>query len=106
MEPTKNVGKAIDDRLKKARGAWAILKKTLIANNQIDIKLKVILFDSLIGSILLYGLNTMNINSTLINKLQSFYSGCIRYLAYGRYEDQKNQIIPNIEIRKNTTYPQ
>ena len=63
-EPDKKVNKAIEDRIKKARGAWISLRRTLIANNNIGKKLKLILFQSLIGSILRYGLTTLEINST------------------------------------------
>ena len=65
----------------------------LIDNNQIEVKLKLTLFGSLIGSILLYGLNAIHINNARIKKLQTFYSGCIRYLIYGRYEDREERLI-------------
>ena len=54
---------------------------------------------SLIGSILLYGLNTIDICGPRIRKLQTFYSGRIRFLLHGRYEDQKEQLVGNQIIR-------
>ena len=88
MEPDKKMNKAVDDRIRKARAAWVILRKTLIANNEIDKGLKVNLFDSLIGSILLYGICLGELK-TNTDKIQPFYSSCIRYLIHGRYESQK-----------------
>ena len=38
-------------------------------------------------------------------KLQTFYSGRIRYLAHGRYENQKEKLENNSPIR-NKIYPQ
>ena len=62
-------------------------------------ELKVTLFDSLIGSIILYGLNTLNINNAQLKKLQTFYSGRMRYLIYGRYEAQKGRMVNSTKIR-------
>jgi len=72
MEPDKKINKAVDDRIRKEREAWITLRRTLISNNNIDKKLKICLFDSLIGSILLYGLSQCEINPTQIKKCNHF----------------------------------
>ena len=52
MVTDKNINKAVDDRIRRAREAWVTLRKTLIANGNISTKLEIILLlGSLIGSI-------------------------------------------------------
>ena len=89
METNTKSNKAVEDRLALARQAWKKLKNTLIKNDKIDPKLKLLLFDSLVGSVLLYGLTTIKINKTKMAQIQSFYSGCLRFLILGNYEAQK-----------------
>ena len=95
--------KAVEDRIKQAKTAWISLR-TLIANNSVDKNLKIMLFDSLISSMILYGLNTLNVK-TQIGKLQKFYSGCIRYIIYGKYEDKQEKMVNNTKIREDLNIP-
>ena len=46
--------------------------KTLIPNTQIGMKLKLTMWDSLIGSILVYGLNAIHINDTQAGNYRPF----------------------------------
>ena len=56
-EPDKKCTKAADGGIRKERFYRAKLRKTIIADKEIDKKLKIILLDSLNGTILIYGLN-------------------------------------------------
>ena len=87
MNTTNNLNEAVEDRIQKAKAAWRYIRNSIITNKNISKKLRLMLFDSLITSILLYSLHIIPMNKTNISKLQRFYSKCIRVIAEGNYKE-------------------
>ena len=50
-------------------------------------KLKIVLLDSLVGCGHMYGTNIPQLRHSQISKIQYFYSGCIRSLLQGRFDE-------------------
>ena len=96
INTNESMDEAIKDRLKKAKNAWHAIKNKYITNKEINTKLRLQLFDSLIGSILLYSLHIIQLNKTSISKIQSFYSKCVRTISEGYYHEN------NIKINNKT----
>ena len=78
---------AVNGRIRKAKHAWGLINKKLIINKQLDSKIKFRLYNALILSILIYGLNTHAIGNKLIYKIQNFYAKCIRYIVNENYRE-------------------
>ena len=68
----------IYDGIQKANDAWETFRGELPCGDGINVKLRLMLFDELITSILLYGLRIIPINKGSINKSQQFHKKCIR----------------------------
>jgi len=99
-----NTNEAIQDRLSKGNTAWRNIKNSYIPNKTLDTKLRLQLYDTLIGSILLYSLHVIPLNVSNLTKMQSFYSKCIRIAPEGTfYENEKK--IKNQEIRNKHNIP-
>ena len=91
MTADNNFTIAVLDRLNKAKGAWAKLRRSFLTNTVISIKYRLIISHSIIGSILLYGLHIFNLNNTNYSLMQSFYSKCIREITNGIKKFDPNQ---------------
>ena len=104
INTNESMDEAIKDRLKKAKNAWYAIKNKYITNKEINTKLRLQLFDSLIGSILLYSLHIIQLNKTNINKIQSFYSKCVRAISEGYYHENTINI-NNKTIRAKHNIP-
>ena len=70
MAADNKFNEAVDGRIKKSKYAWDTIKKKLIFNEKLNNKIKIRLFNSLILSILTYGLTTHNLNQNLLRKMQ------------------------------------
>ena len=57
MNTNNNLNEAVEDRLKKANAAWNNIRNSVITDEEISKKLRFMLFESLITSILLYSLH-------------------------------------------------
>ena len=87
MNTTNNLNEAVDDRIQKANAAWHNIRNSVITDKSVNKKLRLMLFESLITSILLYSLHIIPTNKTNISKLQRFYSKCIRVISEGTYKE-------------------
>ncbi len=67
----------IQQRINKARGAFSRLKNVWRASN-INLHLKIKLFNSCVKSILLYGCETWFVTNKTTQKLQAFVNRCLR----------------------------
>ena len=74
MEPDKKMNIAVSEGIRKAKIAWQITRNKINKYTDSDNKLKIILLDSLVGSVLLYSLHIIPLHHTLTEKLQTFYS--------------------------------
>ena len=108
MTTDNSTTKAVNDRLYKAKGAWATLRRSFITNKDLPIKHRIIILHASIGSILLYSLHCHNITKTNTNRLQSFYSKCIREIIYGihKFDPPENHTILTSLYELITIYPQ
>ena len=69
-----------------------------------DDQLKITLLNSLVGSVLTYGLHITPLKNTQISALQSFYSNCIRSLTQKRFSDLEKPT-SNSDIREKFNIP-
>ncbi len=67
----------IQQRINKARGAFSRLKNVWSANN-INLHLKIKLFNACVKSVLLYGCETWFVTNNTTQKLQAFVNRCFR----------------------------
>ena len=77
-----------------------ITKRELIGETGIDTKLRLMLFDSLITSIILFSLHIIPICNNSINKLQQFHSKCARIITKGYYQSGNPQVRNDIARQK------
>ena len=96
---------AVQDRLCKAKNAWAKLRRSFITNADIHIKYRLIIFHSIIGSILLYSLHIAELNKTNFSTMQSYYSKCIREIVNGirKFDPTQNRKLIN-KFGSKTTF--
>ena len=99
----KSMRKTIDDRIEKAKFAWENTKNMRKKKEMRD-KLRIQLPGALIGSILLYRLNIIPLNTTNPRKLQRFYAKCTRIITDGYYYNN-DSIINNSKISQNNKIP-
>ena len=92
----------VNGRIIKANVAWGTVKNTFVADINIPIKPRLILFHALIGSVLFYGLHHLHISNTNLNKIQSFYSKCIRIIVNGNIPFNPNTRNETNESIRNT----
>ena len=83
MNTNNNLKEAVGDRVQKANYAWRNIRNSVITDKNVNKELRLMLFESLITSILLYSLHIIHMNKTNISKLQRFYSKCIRVILEG-----------------------
>ena len=81
MDDTNNINNAITDRIQKCNKAWELIKGKPIGGTGINIKLRLMLFGSLITGIPLYSLHIIPICNGSINKLQQLHSKCARIIT-------------------------
>ena len=74
MSADRKMDKAVEDRLNKSKAAWHMIKNSYIFRDDIKPSVRIIILNSLIGTIMLYGLHVIPLKATLITKIQSFYS--------------------------------
>ena len=104
MTGKENTNETIDDRIPKANDAWVKIRRSFINDKNIDTRLRIQLFGALIGSILLYRLNIIPLNTTNPRKLQRFYAKCTRIITDGYYYNN-DSIINNSKISQNNKIP-
>ena len=68
------MGCAISEGIRKAKSPWRATRNKIKKYTEAGCKLKLILLDPLVGSVLMYGLHITPLRRTQIVKLQSFYS--------------------------------
>ena len=73
--------KAIDARIVKAGAVFGALRRGLFGNSRISFRVKAIVWQSLIGSVLLYGSETWCLTCTARAKLVRFQRRCIRAMC-------------------------
>ena len=79
MDGGNKTRETTDDRIKNENAEWDKVRNTSITNTNIDIKLRLQVFDALVGSVLLHSLCAIPIiNSNNLSKLQICYPKCIR----------------------------
>ena len=102
MTADNKMNEAVKDRQNKARNAFEIMNKKFLFNKQVNIKIKLRIFNALILSMLLYGLQIIPINVNIVDKLQKFYSKCVRCIAKENYDptNPRRKLKTNQEIRK------
>ena len=66
MNTDNNMNEAIQDRLLKSNNARVGIKNPYIANKEIDTRLRLTLYDTIIGSILLYSMHITPLNKNNI----------------------------------------
>lgn len=64
-------------------------EQKLITSKNINNNIKIRIFNAIILSILLYGIHIIPLTDNSINKIQSFYLKCLRYIINENY-DYKN----------------
>ena len=88
-----------ENRLRKAKAAWILTKNGPTTNINIKLKIRLNLCKTLILSILTYSINLSPLNKTILLKMQSSYSNCLREITIGHYnETVKPQILTLEEI--------
>ena len=92
MGATNNINNSIEDRIQKSNKAWEMIKGELLGKNSVNIKLRLMLSESLISSILLYSLHIIPICPSSTNKLQQFHSKCTRIITKWYYQSDNPQI--------------
>ena len=85
---------------KKSNTAWEMIKGKLLGKQSINIKLRLMLLESLISSILLYSLHIVPICPNSINKLQQLHSKCTRIITQGYYQSDNPQVRNDIIRQK------
>ena len=85
MNTQDNVSEAIDDSLNKEIAARSKIRKIVITNKYIGGKLRILLSESLISTILLYRLHSVPISKTNLSKLQRLLPKCMRVTNEGHY---------------------
>ena len=99
MSTSNNLNDAITDRLKKANVAWNLTRKHLLGITDININLRILLFESLVTSILTYSLHILPISKNYSRKLQQFHSKCTRLITQGYYNSEATHV-SNHDIRR------
>lgn len=84
-------------RIGQASAAFAKLTK-VFTDKQISLKTKLRLLDSMVISVLRYGLETIALRQVDMAKLEAFHNRCLRRLLGVRWQDY----VSNIEIRRRT----
>ena len=105
-----NLNEAVDDRIQKANDAWDNIRNSVITENNVNKKLRLMIFESLITSILLYSLHIIPMSKTNISKLRRFYSKCIRVIFRNKLQRKlqtkifkiREDNISTIESKLNT----
>ena len=105
-----NLNEAVDDRIQKANDAWDNIRNSVITENNVNKKLRLMIFESLITSILLYSLHIIPMSKTNISKLRRFYSKCIRVISRNKLQRKlrtkifriREDNISTIESKLNT----
>ena len=72
--------KEVDSRIDSARKAFNRLSRKVWANRKLPLRLRVMLYNSLVSSILLYGLEVRQLTRAQIARLEKFQTRCIRNL--------------------------
>jgi Reverse transcriptase (RNA-dependent DNA polymerase)/Domain of unknown function (DUF6451) len=100
--------KDVEQRISKARCSFARLKNVWRAKNM-DLKLKLKIFDACVKSVLLYGCETWFVTNTIESKLQTFVNRCLRNILGIWWPNtisnqdlwkKTNQKCINLEIKK------
>ena len=107
MSADNKMDTAVTDRIQKATQSWAAIKKNKILHKDVNSKLKIRLYNSLIQTVLLYSLQIIPLNAKNTNKLQKFQSKIIRNILNKNYNlNQPNEKLPtNTEISQNYNIP-
>ena len=104
MSVDNNLPSATNDRLRKAKNAWMLLRTTFVANTNIPEKYRPIISHAIIGSTLRYSLNLFALGKTNYPSCQSWYSKCISEIAIGitKFDpDQTRKTNERIRIDNN-----
>ena len=78
LEPTASVDKEVDSRLQKAETVYQMWRYKIFRSRNLSTATKVRVFQSLVMSVLLYGLETWPMSQQNIRKLKRFQMRCLR----------------------------
>ena len=105
MEPNKNLQKAVNENIRKAKCAWHASRNKIKKYMEADPQLKLILLQSLVQSVLLYSLSLLPLKAAQVDQLQIFYSKCIRFLLEKRYSELDGKPKSNYVLRDTHNIP-
>ena len=80
--------KAVAERIAKSQNAWGIVNIRLRRYKVINPRIKILLWNSLIRSTMIYGLHTKELPRNLINQLETYMYKHIRTMANTRWGDE------------------
>ena len=84
-----NINDAINNRLVKANTEWIQIRNMIPGGEDVDVKLRLMLFESLVTAEMLYRLHVVPITGTYLDKLQQFGSKCTRLISHCPYKRRK-----------------
>ena len=92
----------VDGRLRKAKGAWWIIKKSIFLDKEIRPRIKPDIVNASVGSIMRYIATTIATTEAPDREMQCFASKCIRGVIIGSGDIGNNQNISNWYLRYNS----
>ena len=99
-----NTGQAeINLRIRHAEGQFSKHRRKF-TNQAISLKTRVLLFNSLVRSRLVYGCQTWNIRKSQMNQLDSFYCNLLRRLVKNGFKRKNNTELPVIKNEVGESY--
>ena len=101
----KNTTSASNERLKKAKGAWSMIKNRVFLDKEVNTKIKLDLWNAAVNSIMKYSMTTIIKTQAQDENMQKFASKCLRQIVIGKFDNGNEPIISNYNIRKNNNIP-
>ena len=83
-----SLAKEVEARIAKAQNAWGIVDSRLLRNKVTDPRIKIIIWNSLIRSTVIYGLHTKEVPRNIINQLETYMCKHIRTMMNPRWKDE------------------
>ena len=92
----------INERLSKAKAAFARLWRTVWGVRQLSTRTKIKVYKACVLSVLLYGSETWPISRPLIKRLERFHMGNLRWILNINRRDQESRHIRNVDMLRMT----
>ena len=86
---TGNLNKAVTRRIAKAQLTWKQIHRKLLRNPAITPKIRLMLWNSLIRSTMIYGLHTTEMPRNQIERIETYMYKYIRTMMNPRWEEKQ-----------------